>query len=79
MVQSISITAAANIDDEVHLQKFHSEIDSPDKTSLKSRHWMRSKSTIETSRELMNRITRITSPGRLRQLQQEAYGKRFFF
>lgn len=76
LLQSISVTAAANVDDEVHLQKFHSDIDFPDKAFFKNRQWMRSKSTIETSKELMNRITRITSSSRLRHLQQEAYGKR---
>lgn len=76
LLQSISITAAANIDDEVHLQKFHSDIEAPDQASVRSRQWMRSKSTIETSRELLNRITRISSTSRLRQLQKEAYGKR---
>lgn len=76
LLQSISITAAANIEDEVHLQKFHSDVEMEDKGAFHNKTWMRSKSTIETSRELMGRVTRITSPRKFKQLQQDPYGKR---
>jgi len=75
LLQSISITAAANVDDEIHLQKFRSDPEASNLFDFGKPNIMRSKSTIETTRDLKNRI-KITNPKKLKQLQKEAYGKR---
>ena len=79
LLHSVSITAAANVDDEIHLQKYRSDTDSKGgggMFELTTPSMLRSKSTIETSKDLKNRI-KISTPKRLKHLNEEAYGKRY--
>lgn len=55
-LQSVSITAAANVNDEIHLQKFRSDTESSHLGDHGRPNILRSKSTIETSKELRTRI-----------------------
>eukprot|EP00111_Clytia_hemisphaerica_P001431 TCONS_00004080-protein len=77
LLHSVSITAAANVDDEIHLQKYRSDDNKGGGGlfELNTPSMLRSKSTIETSKDLKNRI-KLTTPNRMKHLNEEAYGKR---
>lgn len=71
-MHSVSITAAANVNDEIHLQKYRSDTET---SIFDNPVLLRSKSTIETSKDLKNRI-KLTNIKKIRNLHEEAYGKR---
>lgn len=71
-LHSVSITAAANVNDEIHLQKYRSDTET---SIFDNPVLLRSKSTIETSKDLKNRI-KLTNIKKIRNLHEEAYGKR---
>ena len=76
-MHSVSITAGANVNDEIHLQKYRSDTETTT-FDVTIPTMLRSKSTIETSRDLKNRI-KLTDIQNIKRSHKEAYGKRSAF